>query len=207
MNKQDRKYRFTEIITAVELLPEVDMSNNESEGSEDWVLPNLAKGLDDLKLREALLCQAFKSDSDEFAFKLLALLTNSAMTALRRSEGDDTLMGNQLQEALGALSVSTNILWARGQSTALLGLLGMVGQVCAHYEVTAPDMVKAMFKGNDTIHRFGKLDPYEIMENAVTVKKLTEVMNEGDDDDNLNGLADTLDKIIGEFRDKNKDSD
>ena len=69
---EDKKYRFLELMSAVSMLPSIDMADTqEAEGSEDWLFPNLTKDIADGDLRDAILCQALREDV-EFKFKLVA---------------------------------------------------------------------------------------------------------------------------------------
>lgn len=178
MNVEERKYRFSEIMSAVSMLPEVDMESDDDEDIEnagDWVLPNLTKGLSDKKLVNAILCQAHR-EKDEFKFKLLALLTNSAMRSMNELDDDE----KPSKDDIYALSISANILWGDGQAKALYGLLGMIGSLTARYEMKLPDLATAFLRPNSGIEKFGKLDPFALLEGEVSPDDVKEIMNQDD---------------------------
>ena len=161
---EDRKYRFLELMSAVSMLPSVDMEDNElAEGSEEWVFPNLTKDIADSDLRDAILCQALREDI-EFKFKLVACLTNSVRMSVRSKMDNDTKPN---EDDLEALAISANVLWAEGQVTALYGLLGMLGSICAQFDLKMPELATAFLRGNRGIEGFGKLDPLAIINGDV----------------------------------------
>ena len=164
MNADERTYRFTEIMSAVSMLPEIDMDSGDTEGAEDWRLPNLTVGLSDKKLRDAILCQTFKED-EQFKFKIIANLTNSAMTSVMAKVNDDQPAD---EDDLEAFAISANILWELGQTRALFGILGMLGHTCEKFELDVPDLAKAFIKTNDKVTAFGLRNPYEILNDSLT---------------------------------------
>ena len=165
MNTEERKYRFAEIMSAVSMLPDVDMeSGDDEEEAQNWYLPNLTKNVSDRKISDAILCQALREDT-EFKFKLLALLTNSATKNINECVENDT---KPTEDDMTALAIGANLLWSDGQITALFGLLGMIGQACARFEMKVPKLCKAFIVGNEGISNFGKLDPYALLEGTVS---------------------------------------
>jgi hypothetical protein len=164
MNADERTYRFTEIMSAVSMLPDIDMENPETEGAEDWRLPNLTVGLADKKLRDAILCQTFKED-EQFKFKIVANFCNSALTSIKaKVDNDDSPSADDLE----AIAISANILWELGQTRALFGMLGMLGHTCEQFELDIPELAKAFIKGNDKIGAFAKRNPYDILNDSLT---------------------------------------
>lgn len=166
MNTDERKYRFAEIMSAVSMLPDVNMHDDSDvpDESQEWLLPNLTKNVSDKKMTDAILCQALREDT-EFKFKLLALLTNSATENINRCVDNDS---KPTDDDMGALAIGANLLWSEGQITALFGLLGMIGQACARFELKVPKLCKAFLVGNEGINNFGKLDPYALLEGNVS---------------------------------------
>lgn len=177
MNTQDRKYRFGEIMSAVGLLPELQMSDDlaelEAETAQDWVLPNLTKGVSDMGIANAILCQV-QRENTEFKFKLIALLTNSAMKGLSECEDDD----KPSEDDLYAIAICANVLWGEGQVKGLYQLLGLLGGVCGKFDVRVPDLATAFLRPNDGIENFGKLDPIALLEGEVTSDDVQGVMNQ-----------------------------
>lgn len=176
MNKTDRQYRFSEIMSAISMLPSVDMENGDSEGAEDWILPYLTKGIADSKLRDAIICQTLR-ENEEFKFKVVATLSNSAKLSIQQKVEADESPSDDDMEALG---ISANILWSLGQDVALYGLLGMLGSICARFDLDLPPISKAFLKSHAGIAQFGKIDPLKILSEEVTPKDINTALYEED---------------------------
>jgi len=179
MNTEERKYRFSEIMSAVSMLPDVDMDSvntEESEMAQEWLLPNLTKDVSDRKISEAILCQALREDV-EFKFKLVALLCNSATQRINECAENDTKPD---ADDMNALAIGANLLWCAGQTTSLFGLLGMIGQVCARFEIKVPPLAKAFLSENDGIDNFGKLDPMALLEGKVSKQDVVDIVSQDD---------------------------
>jgi hypothetical protein len=179
MNTEERKYRFSEIMSSVSLLPDVDMESKDDEDTEmaqEWVLPNLTKHVGDKKIGDAILCQALREGS-EFKFKLIALLCNSATRRINECEQNDTI---PTDDDMNALAISANVLWSAGQTTALFGLLGMIGTVCNRFELDLPILSTAFIVDSDGIDKFGKLDPIALLEGKVSKKDVIDVTSQDD---------------------------
>jgi hypothetical protein len=177
MNTEERKYRFSEIMSAVSMLPDLDMESDEvDEDTQDWVLPNLTKSLSDKKIGDAILCQAFRENT-EFKFKLLALLCNSATRNINKCAEEDT---TPTSDDLHALAISANLLWSEGQVTSLYGLLGMIGQTCIRFDVKVPKLGQAFLMGNEGINNFGKINPYDLLEGKVSRKDVENTVSQDD---------------------------
>lgn len=178
MNTDERKYRFSEIMSAVSMLPDVDMNSDDDapDESQGWLLPNLTKNVSDRKITDAILCQALREDT-EFKFKLLALLTNSATKNINECVDNDS---KPTDDDMSALAISANLLWSEGQVTALFGLLGMIGQACARFELKVPKLCRAFLVSNEGISNFGKLDPYALLEGSVSKLDVNNTVSQDD---------------------------
>jgi hypothetical protein len=178
VNTEERKYRFAEIMSAVSLLPDVDMESDEDapDEAQEWLLPNLTKNVSDRKVGDAILCQAMREDT-EFKFKLLALLTNSATENINRCVDTDSVPSD---DDMTALAIGANLLWSEGQVTALFGLLGMIGQTCARFSLKVPNLCKAFLADNEGVQNFGKLDPYALLEGSVSKKDVKNTLSQDD---------------------------
>lgn len=180
MNNQERKYRFTEIMSTVSLLPDIEVHGEptleEAEMMNGWVLPNRTAGLMDDKIKDAILCQAFRED-EGFKFKLVALLSNSAIQGISEARIKDTKPSD---EDLQALAISANILWAEGQAKGLFQLLGMLGSICTSADVELPTLSTLFLRSNGDIERYGKLDPIAILEGNVTYDNVKNALSDGE---------------------------
>lgn len=179
MNTEERKYRFSEIMSTVSLLPDVDMesvSDEENEMAQEWLLPNLTKNVSDRKISDAILCQALRENM-EFKFKLVALLCNSATHSLNEHVENET---KPSEDDITALAIGANLLWSAGQTLSLFGLLGMIGQVCARFDMKLPILAKAFLADSDGIENFGKLDPIALLEGNVSKQDVVDTVSQDD---------------------------
>ena len=163
MNTAERLYRFGEIMSSVELLPDLTMEDevaeDEAESAQEWVLPNLTKGLSDEALSEALLCQVQRADNEE-KFKLVALLTNSATRAVHDHMANETA---PTEDDMNALAISANILWGEGQTKGLYQMLGLLSHICSQFDMDIPKLATTFIRPNGGIEYFGKFDPIAIL--------------------------------------------
>jgi hypothetical protein len=178
MNKEERVYRFGEIMSAVGLLPDLEMSDEvaeqEAEGAQEWVLPNLTKGVSDVSMTNAILCQVQREDT-EWKFKLIALLTNSAMQGLNESVEYDK---EPSKDDLYAIAICANVLWGEGQVKGLYQLLGLLSSVCSKFDMRIPELATVFLRPNDGVENFGKLDPIALLEDEISLDDVREIMNQ-----------------------------
>ena len=155
---KDLKARFDEIIFTINLTPDEPTDDDYENG---LLLPNLTRDLHEPELFTAILCQTFKSheadEKSDFAPKMCALLLNSAMqSVVDKEEATD--------DDLHALALVVNITWALGQASAMMKSMGLLGALADKFEKEVPYIACAVLKGNKGADRFGKLDPYRILE-------------------------------------------
>ena len=178
MDVLERKYRFSEIMSAVSLLPEISMqdelSDEEAEVAKEWLLPNSTSGFEDMKVRNAVICQAMREDT-EFKFKLVALLSNTALQSIAEARDKDTKPSDA---DLQALAVSANILWAGGEARGLFQLLGLLGSVCGTFDMELPSLATTFLRSNSSVERYGKLDPFDILEEKITREDIEKAVKE-----------------------------
>lgn len=179
MNAEERKYRFGEIMSAVGLLPDMDvddegMAELQADTAQEWILPSLTKGVSDSGITNAIMCQV-QRENTEFKFKLIALLTNSAMKGFAESAEYDK---EPNKDDLYAIAICANVLWAEGQVKGLYQLLGLLGSVCANHDIKVPDLATAFLRPNDGIENFGKLDPIALLEGDITPDDVAEIMSQ-----------------------------
>ena len=174
---KDLKYRFDEIISAVNMLP-----NPDDETPEDFspVLPNLTRDLHEVELHTAILCQSFKSAEvdDNFAPKISFVLVNSAMQNIINNDNKAS------DDDMYALSIAVNVAWASGAIHTLFKILGLVSDIVTHaehmdYEVEVPNNMMAVFKGNKGVNKFGNLDPYRILKRDYSPMEMVELTMDG----------------------------
>lgn len=182
MNVEERKYRFSEIMTAVSLLPDItmedDMSEEEGVMAKEWILPDLTKGFEDMKVRNAILCQAMRED-EQFKFKLTALISNSALQGITDAKIADE---KPSKADLEALAVCANILWASGEAKGLFQMLGILGSVSSMFDMELPRLSVAFLRPQNGIDKFGKIDPFIILEDKLTPVELAKAIVEDDEE-------------------------
>lgn len=180
MNKAERLYRFGEIMSAVNMLPELtmedDVADEEAESAQDWVLPELTKGLSDRLLGEAILCQIQREDM-QAKFKLVALLTNSATKAIHNCMENET---EPSADDVQAIAISANILWGEGQTKGLYQMLGLLSHICSQFDMKIPELATAFIRPNKGIENFGRLDPLELLAGKTTASDVEGTFQDGD---------------------------
>jgi len=159
MNRDELNYRFSEIATTIDLLPEVNMEG-ESPDTDEWRLPNGTLGLSDPTLYSALLCQALKGAQD-YRFKFVATITNTAIDSINNKVTHDQ---EPNEDDLTALAISINVLWAEGVAGGLFKVLGLMANILERHDgLEMPNLATAIFRPNENVDMFGKLDPIEIL--------------------------------------------
>ena len=167
MNKVERQYRFSELMTAIHLMEE-DTDNPR--------LPNATQGLSDGKLRSAIMAQAFKED-EQFKVRLVNALANTALEPC--ANGD-----KPSNDDLSSLSMAIHLAWAVGAFQPLFSLIGMMNRVCDEFECDIPQDLTLILRANNGVENFGKLDPHRILEGDYSPEEIIKLgATMGDDDD------------------------
>ena len=158
----ERKYRFTEIVTAITLLPEL------SELDEPPTLPNRTIGLSDGNLKSALASQAFR-EGEQFSNKLVNALVASAMLNIKDTD-------NPTEDDMSAMGLAMSLAWAHNEVPYFLALSGLVSQVfekCGNEdnaEFIIPSEVMAIIGGNtEKARTFGQFEPYDLLDDKVSI--------------------------------------
>jgi hypothetical protein len=158
MDTQERKYRFTEIITAITLLPDGELD-------EVPTLPNRTLGLSDGSLKSALVSQAFR-EGEEFSNKLVNALIGSAMTSIRESD-------NPTEDDMSAVGLAMSLAWSHNEIPYFLALSGMLAMIYEKHhsddncDFIIPSEVLAILSGNKKAKDFAKFEPYDLLEDKV----------------------------------------
>jgi hypothetical protein len=170
MNTQERKDRFTEIMTTVELAPDSIESDEEVEA---LMLPNMTLGLSDAPLNNAILSEAFRGN-EQFKVKLISILSNTSMKSIMdKTERDET----PNQDDLFGFAISANILWAEGQADLLFKTLGLLGQTCSHFDLEIPEMATIILRPQVEVMKFSNtFSPMELLEDNISVKEAIKKM-------------------------------
>jgi hypothetical protein len=175
MTTEERRYRFSEIMTAVHLTPTM----GEATSGEEFLLPNGTLGLSDGRLRSAIMCQVFKED-EEFSARLVNALANTAMENISKND-------NPSEDDMYALSIAIHTCWGVGAFNPLLALLGTTGKIAENFEVDIPEDISLVFRPNAHAKMFGKFNPLDMCDEDMDVEKfqavIEEVLGKDNDDD------------------------
>lgn len=159
---EERKYRFTEIVTAITLLGELD--------DEIPTLPNRTIGLSDSNLKSALASQAFR-EGEEFSNKLVNALVGSAMMNIKETD-------NPSEDDMSAMGLAMSLTWAHKEVPYFLALSGLVSQVfekCANEDnkdYIIPSEVLAIVGNGGKATTFAQFEPYDLLDDKISVSDL-----------------------------------
>lgn len=169
MNTQQAKDRFNELVFTINLLsdePPTDPTEDRS-----WTFPRLSEGLADPRVFQAVICQALKGDTD-FRLKMASVLTASAVSHMA-----DTEEHKPTEDDIYALATSANILWAIGAVEGTIMTMGMIIKACMHFDLEVPDMISQLLRPNGNVDKFGKLNPYDIIDGKVANQDIIDLAN------------------------------
>lgn len=174
MTTEERKYRFSEIMTAVHLTPTMESA----ESGDEFRLPNGTTGLSDGRLRSAIMCQVFKED-EEFSARLVNVLANTAMESINTNDKPS-------EDDMYALSTAIHTCWGVGAFNPLLALLGVTGKISENFEIDIPEDISLVFRPNAHAQMFGKFNPLDMLDEDMDVEKfktvIEKVLGESNDD-------------------------
>lgn len=191
MNTQERKYRFTEIVTAITLLPDLSKSDDVP------TLPNTTVGLSDGNLKSALASQAFR-EGEVFSNKLVNALVGSAMTSMKEKDSPS-------EDDMSALGLAMSLAWAHDEIPYFLSLAGLVAMIYENHhnenncDYLIPSEVLTIIGGNTKKARtFGQFEPYDLLEDKVSLTDLMRKEAGNMPDDIKKQLIEAIQKEMGE---------
>ena len=145
-----KEYRFTEIVTAISLLPD----DTEEVTSEMLLLPNGTDGLDE-DLYRALMTQSMHED-DKWRAMFFTTLLNTTMSAVMERE-------SILEQDLWAFTLAANVAWASQAGASAMKALGLLAQTAESAGMEMPDYAFSFFKDPDGAKVLVNQDPYEFL--------------------------------------------
>jgi len=170
MDSTERKARFTELMTTIELLPDFEDESYEP------MFPNGTLGLSDGNLKTAIMAQAMRED-DDFRGNLINALANTGFESCRNKHDADEQVND---DDLGAITLAIHIAWASGALTPMLMLLGGLGKMLAVMDVEVPDDLPLIFRPNASVEaKAQKFDPIFLLDAGL--EDLLEQMVKNDD--------------------------
>lgn len=155
MDILEKKYRFTEIVTTVELLP--DDPKDLSDISE-VILPSLTKGLDDNDLSSALCLQAQK-ESDNWRARFYAVLLNSVI----QNADNETITDSDMN----AIAMAMSVAWFSQLGDAIFRAISFMYALKDKYDLEIPPLSYVVLDDPKCMELAKQLDPYDILEHNV----------------------------------------
>ena len=145
-----KEYRFTEIVTAISLLPD----DTEEVTQEMLMLPNGTDGLDE-DLYRALMTQSMHED-DDWRAKFFTTLLNTTMSAVMERE-------SILEQDLWAFTLAANVAWASQAGASAMKALGLLANTADSAGMEMPDYAFSFFKDPKGAKVLVNQDPYEFL--------------------------------------------
>lgn len=157
---EERKYRFTEIVTAITLLPKL------SEIDDVPTLPNYTIGLSNHNLRSALISQAIR-EGEEFSNKLVNALIGSAITSINENDNDKI----PSQDDMSAIGLAMSLAWSHNELPYFLSLSGLLASIweknherVEESDYLIPSEISTILSVPKGVSEFGKFEPYDLLD-------------------------------------------
>lgn len=143
MNSTERKVRFTEIMSSIELMG--DPHSDEY----DPKLPDGTKGLSDGNLKTAILAQAVRNVDDEaFIGNMINALANTGFSTIanKAENGEDVS-----EDDLSTASMAIHVAWVVGAFTPMAMMMGTYARMLHDLELDTPDDLLLILRPNTPI--------------------------------------------------------
>jgi hypothetical protein len=176
MNTKERKARFTEIMTSVELLGDPDNDGYNP------TLPNGTKGLGDSQMKMALLAQIVRIEDEAFLGNMVNALAKTGFDALQ-----DRIISDEqpTDDDLGCATMAIHTAWAIGAFTPMALMLGTYARFLTELEVDTPDDLLLIFRPNNPIREgASKEDPIALLDDMGVDELLSRLIKEMKNDNN-----------------------
>lgn len=143
MNSTERKVRFTEIMSSIEL-----MGDPHDDGY-DPKLPDGTKGLSDGNLKTAILAQAVKNvDDEDFIGNMINALANTGFSTIsNKVENGEEVTDDDLSTA----SMAIHVAWVVGAFTPMAMMMGTYARMLHDLELDTPDDLLIILRPNTPI--------------------------------------------------------
>jgi hypothetical protein len=173
---EERKYRFTEIVTAITLLPRL------SEIDDVPTLPNYTIGLSNHNLRSALISQALR-EGEDFSNKLVNALIGSAITSINENDNDKI----PTQDDMSAIGLAMSLAWSHQELPYFLSLSGLLASIWEknhdrvdECDYLLPSEVVTILTAPKGVLEFSKFEPYDLLDDSSdkVAKQLTHLVEE-----------------------------
>lgn len=162
MNSSERKVRFTEIMSSIEL-----MGDPEQDGY-DPKLPDGTKGLSDGNLKTAIMAQAVKMrESEDFIGNLINALANTGFSAIaeKLNEGEPEEVS---EDDLSTACMAIHVAWVIGAFTPMAMMMGTYAKMLHDLELEVPDELMIILRPNTPIIEASKNeDPIALLDMTI----------------------------------------
>ena len=173
MNNTERRERFTELMTTIELL------GSQEDENYDPKFPRGSYGLSDGNLKTAVMAQAMREE-DEFVGNLINALANTGFESAHAKNEIDEVPN---EDDLSAITLAIHVAWASGALAPMLLLLGGMGKMLSAFDLDTPEDLPLIFRPNAVMAEKASLfDPIALldMDKASLIKYMAKEL--GDDD-------------------------
>ena len=155
MNNTERRERFTELMSTIELLGSPD-----DEGY-DPKFPRGSFGFSDGNLKTAIMAQAMRED-DEFVGNLINALANTGFEACKEAHESDK---TPTDDDTGAVTLAIHVAWAKGAFMPMAFLMGTFAKMIDICDIEVPEDLTLIFRSNASVaEKAQKFDPIALLD-------------------------------------------
>lgn len=168
MNDLERRARFTELMTTIELL------GSQEDDNYDPKFPQGTLGLSDGNLKTAVMAQAMR-ESDEFVGNLINALANTGFGACQEANERDQ---EPSEDDISSVTLAIHVAWAKGAFMPMAFLMGTFAKMIEHFDLEVPDDLTLILRSNAGMQKKAQqFDPIALLD--MTEKDLKRYMEKG----------------------------
>lgn len=168
MNKTERRERFTELMTTIELL------GSQEDENYDPKFPRGSYGLSDGNLKTAVMAQAMRED-DEFVGNLINALANTGLGACQEAHERDE---QPSEDDLSCATLAVHVAWAKGAFMPMAFLMGTIAKMIDVFDMEVPEDLTLILRSNEGVQQKADMfDPIALLD--MTTKDLKRYVEEG----------------------------
>ena len=173
MNKTERRERFTELMTTIELL------GSQEDENYDPKFPRGSYGMSDGNLKTAVMAQAMREE-DEFVGNLINALANTGFGACQEKHENDQQPSD---DDISTITLAIHVAWAKGAFMPMAFLMGTFAKMLDVMDMEVPEDLTLIFRSNSGVKdKAQKFDPIALLD--MTTKDLARYIVEELEDDN-----------------------
>jgi hypothetical protein len=172
MNNTERRERFTELMTTIELL------GGEQDDNYDPKFPRGSYGMSDGNLKTAVMAQAMREE-DEFVGNLINALANTGFSACQDKHENDQQPSD---DDISTITLAIHVAWAKGAFMPMAFLMGTFAKMIDVMDLAVPDDLTLILRSNSGMQsKAQKFDPIALLD--MTTKDLKRYIEEGLEND------------------------